>query len=711
VPGFLTFEYYQLIHETSVVVIQACLVCFLAGLWIALFAFRDASRRSSASLLWCGIFALLFALWNLFFLSSYAQRDLEIWNTSLSATFSYRLYLAIGVYLPSVTQALLRRVYDLRYFLPNSLHIWSIFLAILILFIPLPVEVGFVTLFYGVVSFGMFTWINFKVWKLFRRAGELYQRTRGLFIGLGLSVCILFSVLGQLRAEGLSPIPLPYLGSTLTLVFLYFVWQMILHPQLRAIRELMLGGIRVVLLTVVLGIIFLSLLVWVGDNDPELFLFNTFLAAFIILNILEPVRDRLDSFIMKKFIVDRNELERVIFDTRRELRSARSTDSIGMLLSKGLKKSDRIFRCGLYLWNPTSSQFRLLGKSQVGAIASLATDDPLAEYFRAHPELGYLSGGEATKASKRIKELRSHLAFPVFLEQELMGFVVIRTALSANNPYTSFSESEIRLFLNLIQDLVTILTQLRHFELADQQQRFAALGEMSAALAHEIRNPLGAIQGATHLLASSPTLENSEDRECVRIMSSEIERLQAVVDQYLRFARKSENRVEVSITHLIKKSIQAVEPKALKTKTRIEWKAPSPDIFCATDPLKLEQVLINLLTNACEAFSQNLKVEVSDSSQRPECFRIRISDDGPGIPPHVLPNIFTPLFTTKSAGSGLGLPICKKIIDSLGGSIRVESRLGEGTTFEIELKKIPSSPPDLNGEQTEDPDLALDSKG
>lgn len=692
-PGFLTLEYYQQLQETSVVVIQACLVSFLAGLWIAGFALRDASKRSSASLLWCGLFALLFAVWNLFFLSSYAQRDLEIWNTSLSANLTYRLYLAIGMLFPSIVHALLKRIYELRYFLPNTLHFWTILFAVLILFVPLPVEVGFVTLFYGVISFGFLLWINFKVWRLYWKTGDLYQRTRGLFLGLGLSVCIFFSLLGQLRAEALSPIPLPYLGSTLTVVFLYFVWQMLLNPQLRAIRELMLGGIRVILLTVVLGIIFLSLLVWVGENDPELFLFNTFLAAFIILNVLEPIRDKLDSFIMRKFIVDRNELERVIYETRKKVRSARSTKSMGAIVCNGLRKSDRVYRCALYLWDPTSSQFRVTGKNNMGGTASLAADHPLTQYFKDRPSAFVLSSQDGPELKAELKDLRAHLAFPLYFDQELMGFLVIRTALSSLNPYTSFSNAEIRLFISLIQDVTTVLSQLKHFEIADQQQRFAALGEMSAALAHEIRNPLGAIQGATQLLASSPTLENSEDRECVRILSSEIERLQSTVDQYLRFARRSETRVEVRMQTLIEKSIHAVSPKAKKTGTEIVWEASSPDIYCATDPLKLEQVLINLMTNACEAFSKHLRVDLEELSTRPEYFRISLTDDGPGIPASILPNIFTPLFTTKSAGSGLGLPICKKIIDSLGGKIQVESRVGEGTRFMIELKKMHQEAP------------------
>ncbi|TVQ77811.1 MAG: hypothetical protein EA369_08460 [Bradymonadales bacterium] len=691
-PAFLTPEYYRMVQETSLVVVQACLVSFLAGLWIAIFSFRAAWVRKNSSLAYCGAFALLFALWNIFFLSSYAQRDLEIWNTSISTQFTYRLYLALGVLLPSVAHGLIRRIYQIRYFLPNSLHFWTGSLALLILFIPLPVAPALITSIYGLVSFALFSWINWRLWKKYLRAKDPYQKTRGLFLSLGLSLSLFFTFIGQIRAEGLSPIPLPYVGSTISAVFLYFVWQMLMNPRLREVRELMLGGIRVVLLTVVLGTIFLSLLVWVGDNDPELFLFNTFLAAFIILNVLEPIRDQLDSYIMRRFILDRNELERVITDTRRKIRSSRSTAALSSQVVSGLRKSNRVYRCGLYLLEGSSGRFRLLGKSNLGSAATVASDHPAAEFFRKHPEQ-HLQESDSPDAHHILKELRSHLGFPLYYDKELMGFLLLRTSLSASNPYTSFSQSEIALFWGLVHEISIVLSQLKHFEKQDQQQRFAALGEMSAALAHEIRNPLGAIQGATHLLASSPSIESSEDRECIQILSAEIERLQSTVDQYLRFARKSETKVPVNLRVLIEKSMITVKPKAQKTQTEIHWEPPSEDFFVKTDPLKLEQVLINLIINACEAFSKHISVEVSSSPSDPDMLQISIRDDGPGIPASVLPNIFTPLFTTKSAGSGLGLPICKKIIDSLGGRIFVESQVGKGSRFWIEMKRLVNKGP------------------
>jgi len=279
--------------------------------------------------------------------------------------------------------------------------------------------------------------------------------------------------------------------------------------------------------------------------------------------------------------------------------------------------------------------------------------------------------------------MHTHMVIPLRRGDELLGLWTLRTSLRSTNPYTSFSNQEVARLEFISQDIVSVLDQLQHFEGQERQKRLAALGEMSAALAHEIRNPLGAIHGATQLLETSPSLMNSEDRECVSILRKEIDRMQKTVNQYLSFARSNEDPIEVSLDTLLRKTIKEVEPKALKTNTKLQLDV-APDLpVLRTDPLKLEQVLFNLAQNACEAFARNVKVAASATTGQQ--IQILVQDDGPGIPESSLSSVFTPLFTTKKAGSGLGLPICKKIIDSLGGSISVESRINVGTTFKILL--------------------------
>jgi signal transduction histidine kinase len=468
---------------------------------------------------------------------------------------------------------------------------------------------------------------------------------------------------------------------------------MIGNPRLREVRELMLRGVRVFTLSIVLSTIFILLVAWVGGSDPELFLFNTFLGSFIILMVLDPIRNQIDAFIMKRLIVDSAEFEKAVQNLLRKIRRTRSSKDLFEVLVTGLEETSRVYKIGVYLWDPQALVFRASSESTLNNPTQLSPDSGIVRYFQRTKSNALRESAEDSKAIQLLRELRAHIVLPIFQAEDLVAVWAIRTSLAGESAYTSFTNSEIDLLVRAASEVSTILDQVKYFERMESQQRLAALGEMSAALAHEIRNPLGALQGASMLLETSPTLAAEEDRECVRILKTELERLQQTVDQYLHFARRTETLVESEIQLIIQKAIKASEAKALKTRTQIQFEKQSHPLLLWTDPLKLEQVLINLIQNACEAFSKNVKIQIQSSDEE---YEIQVLDDGPGIASDVLPSIFTPLFTTKKAGSGLGLPICKKIVDSLGGILGVQSQVGVGSTFSIRLNRQQS-----NRQQTE----------
>lgn len=674
---------YRTTHEVSLVIIQACLISFAAGLWISVLSYRSALKSQSAAFFWCGNFATAFALWNLFFLSSYAQRDLEFWNATVTNEFALRAYLMIGALIPSFAHACLRRVYQSRYLVTNRLHFAS-FLNFLIAAFSSYETRDLATLLVGLMAFSSLVIMNWKIWRRYRRAKEPRLKTKSLFLGVGLTTCLLFSLIGQLRAETWIPLPLPYIGNILTVIFIFFIYQMIANPRLREVRELMLRGVRVFFLSVILSSIFLILISWVGTSDPELFIFNTFLGSFIILMILDPIRKQIDAYILRRLIVDTFEFEKILQALLRKIRRTRSTKDLFEALVSGLGESTRVYKAGVYLLDPSTQTYRATSNSTLNTPAQLGGQSALVQYFNDRKVSVLRESAEDSQAIKILREVRAHIAFSIFQGDDLLAIWVLRTSLTGESAFTSFTNTEIELLSRAALEVSVIVDQINYFERLESQQRLAALGEMSAALAHEIRNPLGAIQGATMLLESSPTLAAAEDKECVGILKTEIERLQLTVDQYLHFARRTESMVEADLNVLVQKALKSAEAKAQKTQTKLHFAPKEGGLLLKTDPLKLEQVLINLVQNACEAFAKNVRIECEAEEVE---VRIRVADDGPGIPAHILPNIFTPLFTTKRAGSGLGLPICKKIVDSLGGDLRVESQPGTGTTFMIRLKK------------------------
>lgn len=687
IPEFLDPDFYAQGSETSWVIIESTLLACVLSAWTGLVSLRTALKKQSVNFFWLGMFSFAYAGWNILYLPHYSKRDIPLPSGTVTVEFAHQAHLLMGILLPYVCHRFLCVFFQKRSFVPR--FTFYTFVALAVVLALLQFQYYWALLFSGTFIFGGFLLILISLWRYYLTSEDLKNKTRSFFFLIGLAVCTLFSLIGQMRAENLlAQIQLPFVGNILTAVFIFFVYQMALNPRLREVRELMLRGIRVLLLTLVLTVIFISLLSWVGENNIELFIFNTFMASFIILSVLEPLRKKIDVFFLKRFIVDRYEFEELLKKFPKKIRKIRNLDELARELVRGICESGRVYQTALFLWEPASVEYRLIAPSNLNLKNSLALDHPFVTYTKEHHQPLLLEQDQELPQNLReaLREMHSHLVMPLFRGEELLGLWALRSSLKSTNPYTSFSNDEIELIENVSAELVSALEQIQHFESQERQERLAALGEMSAALAHEIRNPLGAIQGAAQLLQTSPTLKDKDDAECVQILAKEILRMQKTVDQYLNFARKNEEPVSVSVVSLTQAAIRDIQSKAAKTQTQIHFESPDHLPPMKTDPLKLEQVLLNIIQNACEAFSKNIWVKIlMDHSAASPMIRLDIRDDGPGIPAQHLSNIFTPLFTTKRAGSGLGLPICKKIIDSLGGDLRVESTPSQGTIFSIFL--------------------------
>ena len=225
--------------------------------------------------------------------------------------------------------------------------------------------------------------------------------------------------------------------------------------------------------------------------------------------------------------------------------------------------------------------------------------------------------------------------------------------------------------------ILDIEDQLR---LAD---RLTALGELSAGMAHEIRNPLGWIRGTAEILqdAFAP-----DDRyaEFTRILISEVERLNRVLEDFLRFAQPE--KVEgpcFSPENVLQDVLQLTAQPARKNEVEVVCQKQSVPEVCG-DAGQFKQVFLNLVLNALQAMEQGGRLTVDLSSQGDRVL-IRFRDTGCGIPAEELDRIFNPFFTTKADGTGLGLAITHRIIDNHGGRISVSSQVGEGTEFTLSL--------------------------
>ncbi len=221
---------------------------------------------------------------------------------------------------------------------------------------------------------------------------------------------------------------------------------------------------------------------------------------------------------------------------------------------------------------------------------------------------------------------------------------------------------------------------------ARRAERLAALGQLSAGLAHEIRNPLGVIKGSAELLTQKLQTADPLAEELAGYIYTEVNRVSALVSRFLDFARPSHlDLAPVDITRLIERCLKIVSEQGACTHVKIQRNfAPAlPQVLLDQD--LCEQVFINLFMNACEAMGNqggDLQVRIQHETGD-NAVLVEVEDSGPGVPPELKEQIFNPFVTTKKTGVGLGLAIVSKIVDAHGGSVKLTSPPNHGACFRV----------------------------
>lgn len=217
----------------------------------------------------------------------------------------------------------------------------------------------------------------------------------------------------------------------------------------------------------------------------------------------------------------------------------------------------------------------------------------------------------------------------------------------------------------------------------ERRQRLAALGEMAAGMAHEIRNPLGGIELYASMLASD-VADRPESARLVSRIRGGVKRLESLVGQVLRFTREITVHAErVDIAAIVDEQVEACgRPGRGAT---IEAAGPRP-LMATVDPALFAQAVLNLVLNAIEACGAGGRVAVAWGGGGDAGVTLSVRDNGPGVPPEIVDRIFNPFFTTKENGTGLGLAIVHRIVESHGGTIHVSGAPEGGAVFEVRLQ-------------------------
>ncbi len=240
--------------------------------------------------------------------------------------------------------------------------------------------------------------------------------------------------------------------------------------------------------------------------------------------------------------------------------------------------------------------------------------------------------------------------------------------------------------------LAPLRRQLRQSRAAmERNEKLASLGTLAAGVAHEIRNPLTAINVRVHSLKRN-LVPGSSEQEDATVIDNEIKRLEGIVQAFLQFARPSEPHfATVSADSLLARVRALLGAQLEKAAIRLVLEPP-PDAWVRVDPQQVSQVLINLIQNGAESIEQDgvirlrvLRATASLGGRSRPVVVLEVSDTGKGIPPEVQRRLFDPFFTTKEEGTGLGLSIAARIVEQQGGTLEYNTQLGQGTTFKVLL--------------------------
>lgn len=282
-------------------------------------------------------------------------------------------------------------------------------------------------------------------------------------------------------------------------------------------------------------------------------------------------------------------------------------------------------------------------------------------------------------------ELREDLPEFIISSISLFAIGILVHSLAEQNRHKLQQEKQLNYQLSTNEE--ALRQSLKKLEETEEslrcQDRLAALGEISAGLAHEIRNPLGIITSSAQLLSSST--EDCTDPALMAIIQEEAIRLNNLISRFLDFGSPLHlQRSRCQLSDFLTQILDHVRGLASSKNITLNTAFPSPPITLQVDIELLHQTVVNLLLNAVEACRTGERITLS-FCRRSDHIRISVTDSGRGISEQELKQIFTPFFTTREGGSGLGLANAQKAMTLHGGTIEVHSRLDYGSTFTLVL--------------------------
>jgi two-component system, NtrC family, sensor histidine kinase HydH len=574
----------------------------------------------------------------------------------------------------------------------------------------------------GAVILYVFGLLAAGLWTLWRRgenSGSRSTQKRARFVVACGALAAAFSLADFLWYVG---VPLPPVGAVLSIVFLFVLSESLLRERLVDLYEMAALAVVSTALAFALGGIFYVFVQLLGQFQTMYL--NAVMGGIVMLVLFEPLRDKITAYLHRSFFLERAHLERAVDRARHELTHVLQVDRMLSVVIDALADSRRATAAALYLHHPLAVDlelglsFGVKGPKRVpvagirglterlerdGSCALEEVEREVLELRRGEPD-ERLPAGERLPADERLlreAELLGPYRRGVAVTLRARGGELLGLLLVLDERVSDAFSAEDRALLELLARQASILIEnSRSYLQMQAQARLAALGQMAAGLAHEVKNPLSAIKGAAQLLGEPPSGHAIDEAssEFLAIILEEVERLDRVVCSVLNYARPSQGDPGlIDVNAVVDQTLRLLSSDrdgSCEYETQLEQGLPS----VRADAEQLRQVLINLIRNAAQAMGGRGTVTITTRSRAESAERsveIAVTDRGPGIAPEVRPHLFVPFFTTRAQGTGLGLAISERIVLEMGGRIEVLTAIGSGSTFSVQLPpalgRVPSA--------------------
>ncbi len=505
-------------------------------------------------------------------------------------------------------------------------------------------------------------------------------------------------------------IPIPPIGAVLSILFLFVLSESLVRKRFVDIYDIAGQVLVSALLASVLASIYYLFAVFFGTLDT-MFL-TAFLATLVILILFEPLREKVNQAIHIAFFRERIDLESLLNRLRTDLAHVLQLEQLGSITIRTLESSRRVTGAVVYVRSTTRTTFERINyfgpeapeqieTAQLGPVLQILSQADTQSIVFDQVELQGQEelGSPALKESSLVRILSTAEVFGAYRRGVLCALRGEGGRLDGlllvidDRAVDAFAVDEVALLEEIALQISTALENTTQHQNLQARDRLTTLGQMAAGLAHEIKNPLGAIKGAAQLLNSNEVMSAS-DSEFLSIIVEEVNRLDHVVDSVLDYSRPgSLSLSKVELTPYLKKIITMLDAEG--SGVSLTLKPATASLIVHADAEMLKQALINLIRNGFQAAGHGGKVELSaqylasseDDPNGEDRIAIVVEDDGPGIDPSIRESLFFPFVTTKIRGTGLGLAITQRLIEDMNGTIEVASG-GEqrvGARFTIQL--------------------------